>query len=256
MRSPRWQLGVAALAGLLAAPWVRAQHPSHDQPTAASPPAATAAKRGASEAPSHRPQPRLRPMAALQHLQATATQAAATRATAAAAQPRPQRPAARPERPAGAGRYVAALVVCADADLDPGATFGMPRQDLLVLQTAGGLLDRDSIALLEHFATTERLSLVVLLGHPDCSAQQVRGSTRAQAGLAARLRLLGEGVPATAPPVAPQLRQREALLDASEVLGGLAKDDQLRVVVAQLAADGTVTWHQEAASTLPLAPVK
>lgn len=275
MRSPRWQLGVAALFGLLATALAPAQRSTQDAPhgaaqgftptthpaasgaqpgvsTSAPGPGASAdAKRGASAAPSHRPQPRLRPLAALQHLQAAAAQAAA----ATRHRPAPRATAAA-ERPAGAGRYVAAVVVCADADLDLGATFGVPRADLLVLQTAGGLLDRDDIALLEHFAASERLSLIVLLGHADCTARQVHGKTRAQAGLAARLRALADGVPGEVAPIAQLQRQRDALLGASETLSGLAQDDQLRVVVAQLAADGAIGWHPKAASTLPLAPVK
>lgn len=262
MAGNRWQLGVGLLG---IASWLVGQAPpgspgGHPTPAAVS-------KRGTELPPTHRPLPAPTPFDALSHLQATAAAAAAERsgrtapATAKAATEKAAtgKPAAA-ERPAGLGRYVAAVVTCADADLDCAALFGVPRRDLLVLATPGGLVDADAVALLEAMASEQRLGLVVLLGHDDCASRTIGGASRAQRLFAKRLAVAGcEAAAPAAATLALLAAQRDALLAASDDLTERVAQDGLRIVAARREhgeGGDTVRWLLARSATMPIAPVK
>lgn len=145
----------------------------------------------------HAPLPTLHPAIAFQHVQNGNAAAAAARA---AGQPPPP-PA---ERPAGAGRYVCAALVCADADLDVPSLLGLRSGDVLVLSVPGPFATPETTALLERMVVDDRLSLVLVLAHADCRTlaegaampQPQASSAAAQGGEVA-----GAGR-ATAPPTA------------------------------------------------------
>jgi hypothetical protein len=217
------------------------------------PPAAT--KRGTALPPTHRPQPELTPYQTLTYLQGAVAAAAARRSGAAAETGQPTPPAA--ERPAGAGRYLAAVVTCADADLDCAAWFGVPRTDLLVLASPAGLVAPEAVALLETMATEQRLSLVILVGHDDCASRRIQATSPARQLLARRLAAAGcdAAIPAAAT-LALLAAQREALLAASDELAERAAQDRLRVVTAICGRGGELRWLGPTAAALPIAPVK
>ncbi|MHC5063869.1 MAG: hypothetical protein ACYTG5_07830 [Planctomycetota bacterium] len=71
-------------------------------------------------------------------------------------------------KPEGAGRYLAAVVVCADADLDPAKIFGQRRKDLLILSSPGPRMEARDLALIERAVRKHRLSLCLVLTHEGC----------------------------------------------------------------------------------------
>ncbi len=210
-------------------------------------------KRGAPPAPTHAPQPELPPATALQFVRASH---AAVLAARTAARPLPQ-PA---ERPAGAGRYVCAVVTCADADFDVPTLLGLATRDVLLVRTPAALVSAEVTALLEQQATDERLSLVIVLGHTPCSSQAMRpGVSRAQDALAARIAHQRRLAEQNRVPFGRSLLQQqvEALRSASPVLEALCRDDRLRLVAAEVdGRSGELTWHTRTSDELPLAPVR
>ncbi|MBM3962061.1 MAG: hypothetical protein FJ306_09215, partial [Planctomycetes bacterium] len=80
--------------------------------------------------PTHAPLPELPPLAALAHCQTG--NAAHVRARASG---KPVPTAA--DRPAGAGKYVCAVLVCADAGVDVPALMGLAPADVLLLAAPG-----------------------------------------------------------------------------------------------------------------------
>ncbi|MCA8966493.1 MAG: hypothetical protein H6838_05465 [Planctomycetes bacterium] len=246
-----------ALSGAVAAAQEPAHRPDPDATAnhAGQDPAPAAAnraalKRGASDAPTHHPHPELRPADALQHLRNGLD---ARRAALAKGEP----PPAPQERPAGAGRYVAAVITCADADLDAPALFGLARRDLLCISCPGPFVSSETVALLEHLATDERLSLIVVLGHDDCTTRSLRATTPAQQLLSRRLAALRRNARLDqAVTKAFLLGQRDALLGASELLMQRSARDQVRVVPGRVDARGEVLWLGQRVDAMPLQPVK
>jgi hypothetical protein len=226
-------------------------------------PAATIAGQGHPERPAeshgtatratHAPQPELPPLVAWQHVQRhNATYVRALRGGS----PLP----ALPERPAGAGRYVCAVIVCADADFDVAPLLGLHRRDVLLLSLPGGFVDAATTALLEHLVVEERLSLVLLLHHAPC-----RTLARARQAVALEDALLARFAPlaprshrdADALAKALLLRQREHVLAASGPLRRAHTADKLRVVPGSIdQATAAITWWHLPVDALPLAPVK
>ncbi len=258
MRTSAYGWLVVALAGAGAA----AQTPAPEAPKA---PAATAPagheptpagtnraaqKRGASDAPTHLPHPELRPTDALQHLRDGLD--ARLDALAKGEPPPPPR-----DRPAGAGRYVAAVITCADADLDAPALFGLARRDVLCISCPGPFVNNETVALLEQLATTDRLSLVIVLGHDDCTTRSLRPTTAAQQFLHRRLTALRRNARLDqAVTKAFLLGQRDALLGASELLMQKTARDELRVVPGRVDARGEILWLGQRVDAMPLQPVK
>lgn len=157
----RWRPTARGFGALVAsAAFALAQHAS-----AAPPPTKTDAKTDQGPARSapvtHAPLPTLPPAIAFHHVQNGNAALAAARLAG-----KPPPPPA--ERPAGAGRYVCAALVCADADLDVPSLLGLRSGDVLVLSVPGPFATPETTALLERMVVDERLSLVLVLAHADC----------------------------------------------------------------------------------------
>ncbi len=257
MRSQgRGLLATALLASVIAANAV-AQEPAHDKPA---PPVRT--KEGSSVTghsakgslqPTHAPQPSFSPVDAWNHVKKGNEAAAAARARREALPP-PQ------SRPAGAGRHLCAVVVCADCNLDVPALLGLPRQDVLLISTPGPFVTPEITAMLEQAVAQERLSLVLMLTHTNCTTlDTTRGVSPQQDALAQRL--------AAARAEAERLRtslgralllgQRERLFAASDELQKRAAADSLRVIPGELnTRTGAITWLHRAVDAMPMPPVR
>ncbi|MGE3175173.1 MAG: carbonic anhydrase [Planctomycetota bacterium] len=208
--------------------------------------------------PVHAPHPDLEPRAALARLRAGHERFLAARAAG------DEVPAPLP-RPAGAGRFVVAVLGCADAAIDVPARFGLQARDVLWIATAGAEVDAGATALVEWAVAHERLSLVVVLTHERCASltagsagaagpdrptpvpgAEARGAAARQ--LAARRRL--------------DLAQAQALLQCERLLGGSALLRQqsaagrVQLVPASVGPDGAVRWHTTRADELPISPVR
>lgn len=242
------RLCAGGLALMVSLPLAAQEH----APTAAPKPAAEQ-KRGAPALPTHAPRPELPPLAALRHVRHGHQTVLAARD---AALPLPP-PA---ERPAGAGRYVCAVVTCADADFDVPTLLGMHSRDVLLVRAPAALVSTEVTALLEQQATEQRLSLVIVLGHDHCSSQAMRpGVSRAQDALAVRIAYQRKLAEQTNQPLGKSLalRQVEDLRSASPLLEALCRDDHLRIVAAEVdSKSGAITWHTRTSDELPLAPVR
>ncbi|MDO8348624.1 MAG: hypothetical protein Q7T30_00190, partial [Planctomycetota bacterium] len=213
----------------------------HDPAPAPHKPASPAEqKRGSAEAPTHAPQPELPPAVAFDHVRAGNTACAAARK---AGDPPP---VVKP-RPAGAGRYVCAVIVCADADLDLPTLLGLRRSDVLLISTPGPFVQQETVALLERCVAEERLSLVLVLSHTHCATLQARpGITPRQDALTQRLVAVQKSPYAANLPLgkAMVLAQRQMLLLSSDLLEQRAGKDQLRVVPGEIdTGSHTITWH-------------
>jgi carbonic anhydrase len=246
-RPPRAVLA-AWLVGLAAA--TPAQAPAGHQPPAAP---AGETHRGAAGSPTHASQLTLPPWAAYQHVRAGNQAYASARAAQAA----PPAPAARPT---GAGRYVCAAVVCADADLDVAALLGLRRQDVLVLAAPGPLVAPETAALLEQAVAEERLPLIVVIGHADCRTLATRpGVTPGQDALARRIAAIRHEAERTATPLPRSLVQAQCqrLLAASDVLRAHHARDALRLLPAVVDdRTGALTWHHPRSEEFALRPVR
>ena len=208
---------------------------------------------GAAQRATHAPLPHLHPLDALRHLQrGNAALLAARRAREAAPEPAP--------RPSGAGRYVCAVLVCADADADVPALLGLRRQDVLVLAAPGPFVSPETAALLDRVVAEERLSLIVVLGHEPCRslAPTVRAgeppdALQRRAALVHAAALRSGRSPATAL-VRAQCEQLRLALDRSRA--ALARD-RLRIVPAVLdVREQAVQFVHRPADELPIAPVR
>jgi len=200
--------------------------------------------------PVHAPHPALTPAAALAFVRDGNARCAVARTAGTA-------PAPLPPRPAGAGRYVVAVVTCADAALDVPALLGLRSEDVLVISNAGASVDSDAIELLERAIARERLSLCIVLTHADCAslspspAPDERGNARRAAAreFATRRRLPLDKAQA--------LLQRELLLGASTLVAEANRNGSLTVAAASAdATTGVLAWHLSRADSLPIAPVR
>lgn len=208
----------------------------------------------ATPAPVHTVSMQLPPMAVLRHLRA-----GNARFRLAVAQqkevPPPQ------ERPSGAGRYLAAVVVCADAGVDAASLLGVWPKDVLVLATAGGRLGADEIAVLERAVQQDRLSLCVLLAHADCPCLLPAGkdATPAQQALARKAAAShalarSRNLPL---PQAHALLQLEGVLASSDLLQAAVAADTFRVIAATVdAKSGNIVWHGHRADEIEPSPIR
>ncbi len=212
----------------------------------------TEQKRGSSQAPTHAPQPDLPPPVAFAHVQAGH---AAWLAATLAGSP----PPAPAERPSGAGRYVCAAIVCADADVDQPALLGLRRADVLLLAVPGPFVTPEVAAMIERQLLQERLSLVLVLSHTRCATLVPPADARPQDVLTVRAEQATKAAERRHLPLTKSLAlaQRELLLASSDELSKRVAEARLRVVAAEIdTPTGTITWHQKAIDSLPLAPVK
>ncbi|MFN9277397.1 MAG: hypothetical protein ACK53T_05220 [Planctomycetota bacterium] len=230
------------LVGVGCAAGGSAQHaPAGKAPVVANAPAAGPA--------THAPQPELPPLAALAHCQAGNAEHVRARA---AGKPTP----APAERPAGAGKYVCAVLVCADAGADVPALLGLAPADVLLLAAPGPFASPETVALLERTVADHRLSLVLVLGHADCAslARRAGGDALQRRRDAAHAEAQRRGE-ALAPTVVRM--QRDLLLAGSDALQAKSAANALRVLPATVEpATGAITWLHARAETLPIAPVK
>lgn len=238
----RWSTAVLVLSfvGLARSQEAGGGHPKHEP-----------------EAAVHAPHPSLPPTAALDHLRRSNA--------AVVARGRSGQPPAPPfERPAGAGRFVASVVTCAELPADLPHLLGLRAEDLLVIRNAGGTCDADVRDLVAWAAATERLSLCIVLTHQPCACVPAT-PTAAAANTDATAQPLDRGAAARALAARRQLQlaraqaivQAEQLLGAAPLLRTLADRGEFRVVGASLdAVSGAVDWHLSRADDLPIAPVR
>jgi len=240
---------VGCLLGVLLA-HLPAQDAGPDQ-TPAQP--AAEVKHGAPMRPTHAPQPELAPLVAWRHVRAGNEAAVAARA---ARQPAP----APKDRPAGAGRYVCAAIVCADADVDVPALLGLARRDVLLLSAPGPFVPAEAVALLEQAVAEERLSLVLVIGHAECRALATRaGVSLAQDALAERIATVRREATRTHTTLAQCLvrMQCQQVLAASDLLRERSTAGSLRLVPAEL--DGTtraLAWLHARSDEYTLPPIR
>jgi carbonic anhydrase len=203
--------------------------------------------------PVHAPQPVLPPAVALEHLRQ-----GNARLRAAVADGRPA-PALLP-RPGGAGRYVAAVLVCADAGVDAAALFGLLPKDVLLVSVPGAFASADVTALLERAAQRERLSLCIVLTHAGCpSLAADQGPSTAAQLFARRSNPARDLAAARRLPLehSQALLQKEQILALSESLRQLEREDRFRIVPAAVDPSTlAITFFTTRAEEMPIAPVK
>ncbi|MBK8101468.1 MAG: hypothetical protein IPK26_30675 [Planctomycetes bacterium] len=209
-------------------------------------------KHGQQSPPTHAPHPDLPPADALAWSRLAndkAVQAQAAGRTAAAA-----------PRPGGAGRYVVAVLACAELAADLPARMGLAPADILLLSAPGAFVSAEAIAELERAQREDRLSLCVVLTHDGCrnlaagkattpAQQAVERRGQPARELAARRNLSVDKAQA--------LLQQQAILSASTQLSSAVTADTFRIVPARLdARSGAITWHTTRAEELPIPVVR
>ncbi len=136
-------------------------------------------------------------------------------------------------RPTGAGKYLAAVVSCADADLDVPATLLQRRRDLLLFSSPGPRFGRDEVGLLEHSVREHGLSLCVVLVHEGCETLQ-RDPRRANGSST-------EGRTSIAPEDHGVALARH-ILRSSETCEQLRQRGKFQVVTGVVSKSGDVRW--------------
>jgi carbonic anhydrase len=218
----------------------------------AAPPTTAEQKRGTPPLPTHAPQPEVPPLALLAHVREGHERWLEAR--------RGGKPAPAPaERPAGAGRYVCAVVVCADCDLDVPALLGLRRADVLLFSVPGPFVTPEVSAAIERQVLHERLGLVLLFTHTHCATLAPADDATPPDVLAAKAALAAKEALRRRQPLGKTLvqAQRELLLASAEGLSRQAAVDKVRIVPAEIdSATGAITWHQRPIDALPMPPVK
>ncbi|MCB9879605.1 MAG: hypothetical protein H6835_18580 [Planctomycetes bacterium] len=237
-------------------PAAEARRPEHN-PARPAAPAADATGRpdhnGAAARPTHDPQPTLPPLVAWQHVQAGNDTFVRHRRD-------DLPPPELPPRPSGAGRYVCAVVVCADFDGTVAQHLGLAAEDVLVLRVPGPFVTAESAALLERVVSRERVSLVLLLAHRRCeSLRPPRDDERAPDAIDRRRETAVRDAERLGVPLRDALlrAQRELLLATSTPLQLATAEDRLRIVPGVVDdRTGAIDWRNRRSDELPLAPVK
>ena len=225
--------------------------------------------KGVQAAPIHRPQLRLSGDDALAFVQAQHERTLRKKPTA-------DDEHAQPQRPAGAGRYVCAVLACADSGVDVCATLGLSPKDVLLIQNTAATADADTAELLARAAATHGLSLVIVLAHDGCESlgEGARKLPESAANAVPEPRVEQRAAPARAMAArlrvslahAHALRQQErlaaALRDRPVAHADCNAGEEppmptVRVVAATIdAATGRVAWRTQRADSLPIAPVR
>lgn len=135
----------------------------------------------------HRLHDRPSPREVMSWLQAARTRAAPAERPRVGGVAPPVAPTAAPPRPSGAGRWVAAVVVDAEVDVDPHAILGVPRADLLVLASPGPCVRPEELAALERAVREERLALCVVMVREGETSPSADADTAAARALRRRL---------------------------------------------------------------------
>lgn len=206
----------------------------------------------------HRAAPELTAAAALQALRDGNARVAAARARGEDA----KEPG---DRPGGAGRYVVAVIGCADCPVDPATLFGLRREDVLWISNAGATATSDAAALVAWAAREHRLRLCVVLPHTDCPSL-APASERTSRVEGAELRAAAATALAARRHLA--IAHAQALLQAEQLRAALRSAPQpasdakpanetVRVVAASVdASTRAVTFHVPRADELPIAPIR
>jgi hypothetical protein len=152
-----------------------------------------------------------------------------------------------PSRPAGAGRYVAAVLLDATADAVAHELLGLARPDALVLSAPAAIARAEDIALLERVAAEEKLSLcVVLVARASSLWTAAAGGdpSAAAAALARRLEPARERAQRTGEELAAAhaALQAEVVTSASEILRRLHRAGKFAVAAGVLAAADEIVW--------------
>ncbi len=170
---------------------------------------------------------------------------------------------ARRRELAGGQQPAAAIVACADSRCPPEHLFGSGLGDIFVVRCAGNVIDTAAVASLEYAVAHLGVRLIAVVGHDSCGAVKAAladaHDTPAISALVAQIKpALAPGAgDATARAVAANATlQRDGLLKDSELLAGMARSRELRVVVGvQSLATGTVVWlDKDGLASAPTGP--
>lgn len=170
-----------------------------------------------------------------------------------------QEHAAMPKRPAGAGKYVCAVITCADMPFDVADLLGLERKDVLVMRLPALLVRAEAVALLDRVIQKERLSLVLILSHNSCEAlrERARQPHTAPDALDRRIAALQARAPRRNVFDAVVRRQREQLVSSSNQMRRLLARDRLRILPGVIdARTGQIAWKNRRAEAMPMSPVK
>ena len=223
---------------------------------------AAADRNGAANAATHKSTVRLKPLEAWAFVQRN--NAAYVAAREAESKPgRREQTAGDPatkkrsaERPAGAGRYVCAVLACADLDASLPEALGLKRKDVLVLRAPGPFVSPEDVAMLERTVRAHRIPLILMVGHRQCdtiraTAPRPDALTRRVMALRQRSRR-GQHLH-----LALLEQQRALLLASSELLQKAQELDEVRVLPALFdPRRGALTSTAPRALTMPIRPVK
>jgi hypothetical protein len=177
-------------------------------------------------------------------------------------------------RPSGAGRYVCAVISCADAGIEPARVLGLDPSFVLVIQNAGAMADRDAADLLAWAQKEHDLSLCFVLSHERCASLGATSGTRDAAAQQTTRRAEERSRAAREVAAARRIRmsaahamvQREQLLaaladapsaHASCEDGAKSPMPSMRVVPALVNASTLRNeWLSQRIDSLPIAPVR
>lgn len=223
-------------------------------------------RNGAAKAATHAPKVRLEPLVAWEFVRRSNAAHVAERLArrngvseqraADAKPPKPPEREALPDRPAGAGRYVCAVLACADLDAALAPAMGLRREDVLVLRAPGPFVSPDDVAMLERAVTKHHVPLILFVGHKRCDT--IRVAPAEPDALTRRVRALRQRSRRGQPLHLALLEQQRALLLASSsVLRDASKREALRILPTLFeSASGALTSTAARAWTMPIRPVK
>jgi len=178
--------------------------------------------------------------------------------------PRPDLSAAHRRELSSGQQPYAAVVACADSRSPPEHVFSAGLGDLFVVRCAGNVMDRAAVASLEYAVAHLGVRVIAIIGHESCGAVKAaiadNHETPAISELVARIKPAiqsGPGDAATRTVAANATLQRQVLLSESDLLAGLARSHELRLVVGVHQLDtGAITWlEQDGLTAASAAPV-
>ncbi|MEQ1631656.1 MAG: carbonic anhydrase [Planctomycetota bacterium] len=208
----------------------------------------------------HRAEPEWPAAAALEHVrEGNARSVEAKKASAAPPEPMP--------RPGGAGRFLVAVISCADAAVDVAALLSLKPEDVLLIQNAGAVADADAAELVLWAAREHRVSLCVVLTHSGCPSLNDAPSDRRAEPASPRAAERGAKSRELARRRNLALSHAHALLQKEQLdaaVGTRSPNDAdkparppVRIVPATVdVRTGEITWHLSRAEQMPIAPVR
>jgi carbonic anhydrase len=254
---------------LLLTSWIQGQDHGGTGAPARSPAAATTSESAGTQpkqaaktvvALVHHAQPSLPPEAALEHVREGNQRYVEARKRGAS-------PAEPMARPAGAGRFVVAVIGCADAAVDVPALLGLRPQDLLWISNAGACADAEAADLALYAAQEHRVSLCIVLTHTGCPSLGENSSQKPDTATVPRAEHRSAKARELARRRDLRLAHAQALLQCEQldaaIRGPVATTGQqatrapLRTVPATVdVRTGAIEWHVSRAEQMPIAPVR